>query len=103
MSPAELKAKLNADPALREAYEVAESMAIAPLEDELRSRALAGADDRGSMRALEIALKAADPRYRDAASLQLTVVGAASRAEADVQNRWQPAEIAAPSGEPEPK
>lgn len=43
-------------------------------EGELHSRALAGPDDRGSMRALELVVKARNPDYRDKAQVQMGVV-----------------------------
>ncbi len=90
ISPIELYNLMNEDPDLREAIEFAEAIAIAQPEGELRRRALAGNDDRGSMRALEIYLKRHDPAYRDAPSTQITLVNEASRAQASVQSRWVP-------------
>ena len=78
------------DGELREAVEFAEAIAIQPLEAELRSRALAGADDKGSIRALEISLKKLDPAYRDNQQIQLTLVQGAARAQSTVQDRWSP-------------
>lgn len=43
-------------------------------EGELHSRALAGPDDRGSMRALELVVKARNPDYRDKAQVQMGVI-----------------------------
>lgn len=43
-------------------------------EGELHSRALAGPDDRGSMRALELVVKARNPDYRDKAQIQMGVL-----------------------------
>ena len=43
-------------------------------EGELHSRALAGPDDRGSMRALELVVKARNPDYRDKQQIQMGVL-----------------------------
>ncbi len=49
-------------------------------EAELFSRALAGPEDRGSARLLEVALKQRDPSYRDKSDVSVTVVQQAREA-----------------------
>ena len=48
-------------------------------EGELYSRAEAGKDDRGSLRALEMLLKARNPQYQEKSALNLHVMNAAER------------------------
>lgn len=61
--------------AFRLAYQTASEWGFSgALEGELYRRALAGADDRGSARLLEVALKARSPSYRDKQQTQLTVI-----------------------------
>lgn len=62
------------DPEFSDAFDLCYSMGSAHFEDELVQRALAGPDDRGSMRALELVVKARNPEYRDKAQVQMGVV-----------------------------
>jgi hypothetical protein len=96
MGVSALEGYIARDGELREAVEFAEAIAIQPLEAELRSRALAGAEDKGSIRALEISLKKLDPAYRDNQQIQLTLVQGAARAQSSVQDRWQPRDVTPP-------
>jgi len=64
----------KAHPAFREATVYAYQMGFRrTFEPELYRRAMAGTEDRGSMRALELVTKARDSAYRDKAQMQLEV------------------------------
>lgn len=51
-----------------------QGMGTGRFESELYRRALAGADDRGSIRALEIVMKQRDPSYRDKGNTQIAIM-----------------------------
>lgn len=61
-------------PEFDNAIEVAQVLGSARYEDELHDRALGGPDDRGSMRALELVVKARNADYRDKSQVQHGVV-----------------------------
>lgn len=64
----------RADEDFRNAVTLAERIGFAcVIENELYRRALAGAEDRGSMRALEMVVKSRDVAYREKAQLALHV------------------------------
>lgn len=68
-------------PAWGEAMRQAEEWGFgAVIEGELYRRALAGQEDRGSMRALELIVRARDPQYREKAALQIELVSRAHEA-----------------------
>ena len=58
-------------------------------ERELMSRALAGADDRGSMRALELIIKARDASYREKQQIQMEHIIRARAAQDTLVAGWQ--------------
>jgi hypothetical protein len=58
-------------------------------EPELYRRALAGPDDRGSMRALELVTKARDGSYRDKSQVQMEVFHRATEATSGLTGGWQ--------------
>ena len=58
-------------------------------ESELYNRALAGSEDRGSIRALEMVVKARAPEYRDKAQVQMDVVHRAVEAGQALTAGWQ--------------
>ena len=62
------------EPAFQRAVGLCLDLGSALYEGELHSRALAGPDDRGSMRALELVVKARNPDYRDKAQIQMGVL-----------------------------
>ena len=64
----------QADAAFQRAVGLWLDLGSALYEGELHSRALAGPDDRGSMRALELVVKARNPDYRDKAQVQMGVI-----------------------------
>lgn len=64
------------------------------LESELYRRALSGPEDRGSIRALELVVKARDPQYRDKAQVQMEVIHRAQEAVAEAFGGWEQAEDA---------
>lgn len=68
------------DPAFNDIVTAAWDAGFVLLEDELVMRALAGSDDRGSIRALELALKSRDPNYRDQRTVDVTLRAAAANA-----------------------
>lgn len=96
MGVATLKVFLDSTPQLRQAVEFAEMLAVAPLERELRDRALGGAADRGSIRALELYLKRHDPLYRDQASVELTIVDQARTQEREAAAEWRAMRVVSP-------
>lgn len=57
-------------------------------EPELYRRAMAGNDDRGSMRALELVTKARDSAYRDKSQLQMEIVHRAGESMAKAIGGW---------------
>lgn len=59
-------------------------------ERELYSRALAGPADRGSMRALELVVKARDSAYREKAQIQMDVIHRAQEAMTGAFGGWLP-------------
>ncbi|MFN0147332.1 MAG: hypothetical protein ACKVT1_12540 [Dehalococcoidia bacterium] len=64
----------KADPDFAEAVAFCKEVGFATvIEDELYRRALAGSQDSGSMRALELVAKSRDPRYRDRVANDVTV------------------------------
>lgn len=64
----------QADVTFQRAVGLCLDLGSALYEGELHSRALAGPDDRGSMRALELVVKARNPDYRDKAQVQMGVI-----------------------------
>lgn len=58
-------------------------------EPELYRRALAGPEDRGSMRALELVTKARDSAYRDKSQVQHELIQRAVEAEVGFTSGWQ--------------
>ena len=64
----------QADAAFQRAVGLCLDLGSALYEGELHSRALAGPDDRGSMRALELVVKARNPDYRDKQQIQMGVL-----------------------------
>ena len=62
------------DAAFQRAVGLCLDLGSALYEGELHSRALAGPDDRGSMRALELVVKARNPDYRDKQQIQMGVL-----------------------------
>lgn len=68
------------DPVFHELCAAAWDAGFQLLEDELVQRALNGADDKGSIRALELALKSRDPNYRDQRTVDVTLRAAAANA-----------------------
>jgi hypothetical protein len=58
-------------------------------EAELESRAMAGPDDRGSMRALELVVKARGPEYREKSQLAIDVQVRAQEATHSLGGGWQ--------------
>lgn len=78
------------DPEFREAMELCKQYGTAFVyESELERRALAGSDDRGSMRALELVVKARDASYRDKSQVEVAHVIAAQNAEAQLTSGWR--------------
>ena len=84
-----LYAWMKSDPELRRAVLAAEAIGAARFEAELERRALAGADDRGSVRALELVVKARMPEYRDKTQVQMDVVHKAESAVLDIVGDWR--------------
>ena len=77
------------DRKLADALDMAEAMGLATtLERELYKRAMAGPNDRGSIRALEIALKSRDANYRERSQMQLEVVTRAQESRAQIVSGW---------------
>lgn len=58
-------------------------------ERELHSRAMAGTDDRGSMRALEMVVKARAPEYREKQQVHMEVVHRAEQALGGMVQGWE--------------
>jgi len=82
--------------AFREAVELAERVGFATvLEAELYKRAMAGPEDRGSMRALELVVKSREANYREKAQVQLAVVAQAREAMVRFVEGWE-SEVAGP-------
>lgn len=61
-------------------------------ERELYSRALAGPDDKGSMRALELVTKSRAAEYREKAQVQMEVIHRAQEAMSGAFGGWKPSE-----------
>lgn len=75
------------------AVKQAESLGFSRVfERELYSRALAGSEDRGSMRALELVTKARAPEYRDKSQVQMEVVHRAQEATSGAFGGWDAGE-----------
>ena len=82
----------KADPAFREASITAEQIGFAGvIESELYRRALAGQEDRGSMRALELIVKSRDAAYREKSQVTLDVVQRAEEAGLRFVEGWEAA------------
>lgn len=58
-------------------------------EPELYRRAMAGSEDRGSMRALELVTKARDSAYRDKSQVQHEIITRAQEQTASLTQGWQ--------------
>lgn len=79
----------RAQPAFREATVSAYQAGFRRVfEPELYRRAMAGTEDRGSMRALELVTKARDSAYRDKAQMQLEVVHRAAESMGKLVAGW---------------
>lgn len=90
VSPSTLLQWERRDPAYAKAVSDALALGFAGvLESELYRRAMAGVDDRGSMRALELVVKARDSTYRDKAGLEVTLIHRAQEAEAALSSGWE--------------
>lgn len=76
------------DPAFKEAVALFGDFGVSVFESELRRRALAGVADKHSMRALELALKAKAPEYRDKQALNITLRAEAEGAAATFVGGW---------------
>lgn len=77
------------DPEFREATVRAYQMGFRrTFEPELYRRAMAGSDDRGSMRALELVTKARDASYREKSQVAMEVVHRAGESMAKMVNGW---------------
>lgn len=80
----------KSDRELAELWRVCEDIGLSQtLEAELYSRAMAGPEDRGSARLLEIALKARMPEYNEKRTAMLDVVEKAAEAQASIAAGWQ--------------
>lgn len=92
ISDVELGRRMKANPLLAEALSTCEQIGIAcTLEAELHRRAMAGVDDRGSMRALEMALKARRSDYRERTQVEQTVTLRAAEASGAYVSDWRAA------------
>lgn len=80
MTARRFEALLKADATLNALIEFAGDIGLARFEAELHDRALAGAGDRGSPRALEMVLKRHFPEYRDKAQVEMTHILRAAEA-----------------------
>lgn len=87
-TPQGLGLYLRNDAELLAIIEIAEGMGTAHYETELYRRAMAGAADRGSVRALEIVLKARDPQYRDRLQVQHSAMLEGERAVSRLTSGW---------------
>jgi len=75
--------------AFRQAAVDASNLGFATVvERELYSRAFAGAEDRGSMRALELVTKARSPEYREKSQVQMDVIHRAGAALGALTSGW---------------
>lgn len=84
----------QADPPFGQAASVLYDIGFSTvLESELYRRAMAGSDDRGSMRALELIIKSRDPEYREKSSIEFSVARAAHERMNDLVADYKPAEI----------
>ena len=89
-TPVYIYDRIKKDRVFSTACDVAETIGVAgTLERELYRRAMAGADDRGSMRALEIALKARSPEYREKSQVQHEIITRAQEATGSLTGGWQ--------------
>ncbi|MFW6174353.1 MAG: hypothetical protein ACOC5K_01060 [Chloroflexota bacterium] len=79
---------IKADPELSSLVAAAEAAGAGVFEGELMERALAGSEDKGSMRALELVVKARMPEYRDKRQEEITVTHKAESAMASVIDGW---------------
>lgn len=81
LHPESLRRMLKQDPEMREILTSAEEMGTRRVfEGELFTRALAGPEDRGSIRALELVMKARLPEYREKQQVQMEVIHRAASA-----------------------
>lgn len=77
-------------PDARKVFDMCEQIGLAStLETELYRRAMSGKDDKGSLRALELILKARRPEYREKSQLALEVVHRAETAMQSLTEGWQ--------------
>jgi len=82
----------KADEAFRNAVAAAEQIGFAGvIESELYRRALAGQEDRGSMRALEMVVKSRDAAYREKSQISLEVVQRAEETHRRLVDGWNSA------------
>ena len=88
-SPETIRQWLQKYPDVRYAVLTAEAIGASVFERELERRALAGSDDRGSVRALELVVKARMPEYRDKTQVQMDVVHKAESAVLDIVGDWR--------------
>ncbi len=78
------------DGSFAEAVELAERIGFAGVvESELYRRALAGAEDRGSMRALELVVKSRDASYREKQQVQMDIIVQARESQARLVAGWE--------------
>lgn len=90
VSEGALNAWEKGDPEFREATVWAYQTGFRrTFEPELYRRALAGPDDRGSMRALELVTKARDSAYRDKSQVQHEIITRAMEATGSLTGGWQ--------------
>ena len=81
---------MKAHPEFREAVGTASQMGFRrTFEPELYRRAMAGREDRGSMRALELVTKARDSAYRDKSQVQHEIITRAQESTAALTGGWQ--------------
>lgn len=106
IAPETMRLWQRQDPAFAEAVKSAQAWGFsATFESELYSRALAGREDRGSMRALEMVVKARDAAYRDKTQTTIEVIARAAGAVGQLAGGWQDVSAPtfdAPSTPPEP-
>lgn len=90
VSEGALEAWEKKHPEFREATVSAYQMGFRrTFEPELYRRAMAGPDDRGSMRALELVTKARDSAYRDRSQIQHEIITRAQEATGSLTGGWQ--------------
>ena len=79
----------RADRELASLLDSCEQMGVSGVfESELYRRALGGEDDRGSIRALELVLKARRPEYRERSQVQMEIVTRAQESRAQIVSGW---------------